>query len=52
MEFTPQELQAMHRYCLKYRELVLSDSTPSKEQDANFLIFQRHCYESGVAHGA
>jgi hypothetical protein len=47
--FEEYELQAMHRYCLKYAILVLSDKQPTPEQDENFLLFSRICYATGVA---
>ena len=48
-EFTPDELQAMHRWCLKYRDLVRAGVTPTLEQDAQFRILARVTYETGVA---
>lgn len=42
------ELQAMHRYCLHYRNLVLRGSTPTKDQDEEFKAFQKVCYGEGV----
>jgi hypothetical protein len=49
-DFTPEELQAMHRYNLKYRNLVRSGGTPTAEQDEKFLLFQKMCYVAGVAY--
>ena len=48
-EFTPDELEAMHRWCLKYRDLVRAGITPTLEQDAQFRILARVTYETGVA---
>jgi hypothetical protein len=48
--FTDRELQAMHRWCLKYRDLVRSGGTPTPEQDEKFLLFQKACYAEGVAY--
>lgn len=48
-ELTQPELQAMHRWCLKYRVLVCGGETPTSEQDAEFLLFSRVCYAEGVA---
>jgi len=50
-DFTLAELQAMHRYCLKYRDLVRGGGTPTTEQDAMFMLFQRVTYSAGVACG-
>jgi len=47
--FTEEELQTMHRYCLKYRDIVRSGGTPTPEQDDNFFRFQWFCYQGGVA---
>lgn len=47
--FTPAELQSMHRYCLKYRQLVRSGGTPIQEQHERFMLFQAVCYAEGVA---
>ncbi len=49
-DFTPAELQSMHRYCLKYRELVRGGNKPTAEQDEKFMLFQRVCYQAGVAY--
>jgi|GEM_PF-3001236 len=49
--FEPYELQAMHRYCLEYRDLVRGGGTPTPEQDEMFMAFQRVCYAEGVALG-
>lgn len=51
IEFDPHELQAMHKYCLKYRDLVRNGGKPTQEQDDSFMLFQRACYWSRVAHG-
>ena len=48
--FTPEELQAMHRYCMKYRDLVCDGGTPTKEQDGKFMAFQKVCYAAGLAY--
>jgi hypothetical protein len=48
--FTPGELQAMHRYCLKFRDLVRGGGTPSGVQSTNFLLFQRITYAFEVAY--
>jgi hypothetical protein len=50
-EFTHAELQAMHRYCLKYRDLYRSGGTPTPEQGEKFMLFQFVCYAEGVADG-
>jgi hypothetical protein len=50
-DFTGKELAAMHRYCLKYRDLVHGGGTPSQEQDDKFMLFQKACYAGGIAHG-
>ena len=50
-EFTPAELQAMHRYCLKYRDLVRAGKKPTADQDARFMRYQRVTYATGVACG-
>ena len=49
-DFTPVELQAMHRYCMKYRDLVRDGDTPTPEQDETFLLFQRITYTFEVAY--
>jgi hypothetical protein len=49
-EFTKTELQAMHRYCLKYRDLVRSDGTTRQDQDEKFILFSRVCYAEGIAY--
>jgi hypothetical protein len=49
--FTREELQAMHRWCLKYRDLVRSGGTPTAKQDDQFLVFSRVCYAEGIARG-
>lgn len=50
-EFTPAELQAMHRWCLRYRDLVRCGRTPTGEQDQQFLLFSFVTYAEGVANG-
>lgn len=40
----------MHKYCLRYRDLVRGGKTPTKEQDEQFMLFQRACYAHGVAY--
>lgn len=49
LTFTRVELMAMHRYCLKYRDLVRGGGTPTQEQSNTFLAFQNVCYGEGVA---
>jgi hydrogenase maturation factor len=51
-KFTQSELQAMHRYCIKYRDLVCSGQTPEKEQDHTFLLFAAVCYAEGIVKDA
>jgi len=48
-DFTTAELQAMHRWCLIYRDAVRAGITPTIEQDAQFRILARVTYETGVA---
>jgi len=48
-EFSPQELQAFHRWCCRYRDLVRGGGTPTKQQDEKFILFSRVCYSEGVA---
>ena len=48
-EFSYQELQALHRWSSKYRDLVRSGGNPSVEQDERFMLFSRVCYGEGVA---
>tara|TARA_R110000772_G_scaffold267274_1_gene390891 strand:- start:5319 stop:5486 length:168 start_codon:yes stop_codon:yes gene_type:complete len=50
-DFTPAELQAMHKWCLKYRDLVRSGGKPSDEQDETFILFSTVTYQTGVALG-
>ena len=50
-EFTPAELQALHRFCLKYRDLVRAGNKPTPEQDARFMRYQRVTYATEVACG-
>lgn len=49
MDFTEKELAQMHRYCLKYRDLVRSGKTPATEQDRKFRAFSKVTYAKGVA---
>ncbi len=49
--FEYSELQSMHRWCLKYRDLVRGGGVPTSEQDEDFLLFSRICYATGVAYG-
>ena len=49
-EFTQTELQVLHRYCLRYRDLVREGKTPTPEQDENFFLFQRITYTFEVAY--
>jgi len=46
-EFTPDEMQSVHRWCLKYRDLVRGGGTPTAEQDAKFMLFSRVVYAEG-----
>ena len=46
-EFTTAELQAMHRWCLIYRDAVRSGITPTLEQDAQFILFANVVYAEG-----
>ena len=46
-DFTPDELQAMHRWCLIYRDAVRAGVTPTLEQDAQFMLFSRVVYAEG-----
>jgi hypothetical protein len=48
-KFSHQELQALHGWCLTYRDLVRGGGRPSKEQDERFMLFSRVCYGEGVA---
>ncbi|MDO8864134.1 hypothetical protein Q6D67_20825 [Haliea sp. E1-2-M8] len=48
--FTPAELQAMHKWCLKYRDLVRSGGKPSGQQDNLFRMFSTVCYATGAAY--
>lgn len=50
-EITAQELRAMHRWCLKYRDLVRSGGKPSPEQDRRFMLFAPVCYATGAVDG-
>jgi hypothetical protein len=50
-EFTQAELLAMHRYCLKFRDLVRRGDIPTQEQLDRFMRFQRVTYGEGVAGG-
>ena len=47
MDFTEKELAQMHRYCLKYRDLVRSGKTPATEQDRKFHAFSKVIYAKG-----
>lgn len=47
--FTPEELQAMRRYCLKYRDLVRGGGTPTAAQTDKFMAFQNVTYLEEVA---
>jgi hypothetical protein len=49
-DFTPAELQAMHKWCLKYRDLVRAGGKPSGQQDNLFRTFSTVCYATGVAY--
>jgi hypothetical protein len=49
--FTHLELQAMHSWCIKYQYFYQAGGTPTPEQDARFLKFQRVTYAMGVACG-
>jgi hypothetical protein len=50
-EFEESELQAMHEWCLNYRDLVRSGERPTQQQDARFLNYQAVCYAAGIACG-
>jgi hypothetical protein len=50
-EFSQTELRAMHRWCLKYQDVVCSDGTTTPEQDRKFLAFSKVTYSEGVALG-
>ena len=50
IDFTPAELQAMCRYCCKYRDLVRTGGKPTPEQDETFFLFQRIAYTFEVAY--
>ena len=47
--FTQSELLAIHRYCLRYRDLVRGGGVPTRDQDQKFIAFQRVTYGEGVA---
>ena len=47
--FTPDEVQTMHRYCLKYRDLVRSGGKASGKQSINFMRYQAITYSERVA---
>jgi hypothetical protein len=49
MDFTKKELVQMHRYCMKYRDLVRSGKTPATEQNRKFRAFSKVTYAKGVA---
>ncbi len=51
LAFTNAELEAMNRHCLKFRDLVRGGGTPTNEQDARFMRYQRVTYAAGVANG-
>ena len=51
LDFTMAELEAMHRFCLRFRELVRRGGDPTPEQEEAFMAFQFVCYETGVAVG-
>jgi hypothetical protein len=48
-EFTKSELEAMHSYCLKYRDLVRGGGMPTPYQNIHFMLYQTFCYVMGVA---
>ena len=48
--FTTAELEAMNRYCLKFRDLVRGGGTPTKQQEDSFMQYQAICYQEGAAH--
>jgi hypothetical protein len=48
--FSDIELTQMHRYCLKYRDLVRGGGILTDKQHDRFMRFQRVCYMEGVAH--
>ncbi len=47
--FSVQELQAMHRWCLKYRDLVRGGGIPTPVQDRRFMAYQTATHWAGVA---
>jgi hypothetical protein len=48
--FTLEELAALQRFCLRYRDLVRSGRTPTPEQDARFVRYSAVCYMTGAAY--
>jgi hypothetical protein len=51
-EFTPAELQAMHRWCLKYRDRVRNGDVPGSDDDELFLDLSAITYEYLLMGGA
>lgn len=47
--FTQAELQAMHRYCIKYLDLVRGGETPTDNQSTDFKPFQTIFYAEAAA---
>ena len=52
MDKYERKIQAMHRYCLKYKKLVRGGGTPTTQQDNAFFEFQSVCYAEGVNYGS
>ena len=46
-DFTTAELQAMHRWCLRYRDRVRCGDNPTAEQDARFMAYSAIGYQEG-----
>lgn len=49
--FEESELRVMHGWCIKYRNFVQAGGTPTPDQGARFMKFQRVTYAMGVACG-
>ena len=50
-EFTPDELEYMHSWCLQYSASVKRGEKTTEFQDAKYRRYQREAYKAGVAHG-
>tara|TARA_R110002072_G_scaffold300788_1_gene478953 strand:+ start:2377 stop:2622 length:246 start_codon:yes stop_codon:yes gene_type:complete len=48
--YTTSELEALNRYCLKFRYLVHGGRTPTAEQEEKFMRYQAICHREGAAH--